>query len=79
MNDITKNYRFQRILHEAAQYRTLRQIFEAGRDYETPPQPVDYYRPDRACDHEKNRAKLPNHWLRAPFQKVGESEKLTGK
>jgi hypothetical protein len=29
MNDITQNYRFQRILVEAAQYRTLRQIFRA--------------------------------------------------
>jgi hypothetical protein len=29
MNDITQNYRFQRILVEAAQYRTLRQLFRA--------------------------------------------------
>jgi hypothetical protein len=29
MNDITKHYRFQRILVEAAQYRSLRQIFKA--------------------------------------------------
>jgi hypothetical protein len=29
MNDITQNYRFQRILVEASQYRTLRQIFNA--------------------------------------------------
>jgi hypothetical protein len=29
MNDITKHYRFQRILVEAAQYRSLRQVFKA--------------------------------------------------
>jgi hypothetical protein len=29
MNDITKHYRFQRILVEAAQYRCLRQVFKA--------------------------------------------------
>ena len=29
MNDITKHYRFQRILVEAAQYRSLRQVFRA--------------------------------------------------
>jgi hypothetical protein len=29
MNDITKHYRFQRILVEAAQYRSLRQLFKA--------------------------------------------------
>jgi hypothetical protein len=29
MSDITNNYRFQRILIEAAQYRTLRQVFKA--------------------------------------------------
>jgi hypothetical protein len=29
MNDITKHYRFQRILVEAAQYRSLRQVFNA--------------------------------------------------
>jgi hypothetical protein len=29
MNDITKHYRFQRILFEAAQYRSLRQVFKA--------------------------------------------------
>ena len=27
MNDITKHYRYQRLLVEAAQYRMLRQIF----------------------------------------------------
>jgi len=27
--DITKHYQFQRILIEAAQYRTLRQVFKA--------------------------------------------------
>jgi hypothetical protein len=32
MNDITKHYRFQRILVEAAQYRSLRQIFKADPD-----------------------------------------------
>jgi hypothetical protein len=30
MNDITKHYRFQRILIEAAQYRSLRQVFKAN-------------------------------------------------
>jgi hypothetical protein len=29
MNDLTKHYRFQRILVEAAQYRSLRQVFKA--------------------------------------------------
>jgi hypothetical protein len=29
MNDVSKHYRFQRILIEAAQYRTLRQVFKA--------------------------------------------------
>jgi hypothetical protein len=29
MNDITKHYRYQRLLVEAAQYRTLRQIFRS--------------------------------------------------
>jgi hypothetical protein len=29
MTDLTKHYRYQRILIEAAQYRTLRQIFKA--------------------------------------------------
>jgi hypothetical protein len=29
MSDLTKHYRYQRILIEAAQYRTLRQIFKA--------------------------------------------------
>jgi hypothetical protein len=28
MNDITKHYRFQRIMIEAAQYRMLREIFK---------------------------------------------------
>jgi hypothetical protein len=56
MDDITKSYRFQRILHEAAQYRMLRQIFDADRDYETTPRPADYYRPGLGCDDEKNRA-----------------------
>jgi hypothetical protein len=32
MTDLTKHYRFQRILIEAAQYRTLRQIFKADPD-----------------------------------------------
>ena len=32
MNDITKHYRFQRILVEAAQYRCLRQVFKADAD-----------------------------------------------
>lgn len=32
MNDITKHYRFQRILVEAAQYRSLRQVFKADPD-----------------------------------------------
>lgn len=29
MNDLTKNYRFQRILIEAAEYRLLRQVYES--------------------------------------------------
>ena len=29
MTDLTKHYRYQRILIEAAQYRTLRQVFKA--------------------------------------------------
>jgi hypothetical protein len=56
MDDITKSYRFQRILHEAAQYRVLRRIFDADRDYGTTLQRSDYYRPDPGCDDEKNRA-----------------------
>jgi hypothetical protein len=36
MTDLTKHYRYQRILIEAAQYRTLRQIFKA--DPEVTPQ-----------------------------------------
>ena len=56
MDDITKNYRFQRILHEAAQYRMLRQIFDADRDHETTLRPADYYRRDLACEDKKNRA-----------------------
>jgi hypothetical protein len=32
MNDITKHYRFQRILVEAAQYRAMRQVFRADPD-----------------------------------------------
>ena len=35
MNDITKHYRFQRILVEAAQYRSLRQVFRADPDMNT--------------------------------------------
>jgi hypothetical protein len=31
MDDITKKYEFQQILHDAAQYRALRRIIEADR------------------------------------------------
>jgi hypothetical protein len=55
MDDITKNYRFQRILHEAAQYRVLRRIIDSDRDYETTPPSVDYRRPDSGCDDEQRR------------------------
>jgi len=34
MDDITKEYRFQRILHEAAQYRVLRRIIESDHSYD---------------------------------------------
>jgi hypothetical protein len=55
MDDITKNYRFQRILHEAAQYRFLRRIIDSDRDYETTLPSVNYCRPDSACDDEQRR------------------------
>lgn len=34
MDDITKEFRFQRILHEAAQYRVLRRIIESDRTFD---------------------------------------------
>ena len=34
MDDFTKDYRFQRILLEAAQYRALSQIFDSMRERE---------------------------------------------
>ena len=55
MHDITKNYRFQRILHEAAQYRVLRRIINSDRDYETTVPSVDYHRPDPGRDDEQRR------------------------
>jgi hypothetical protein len=55
MDDITKHYRFQRILYEAAQYRVLRRIFDSDRDYETSPPSVDYCRPDSGRDDEQRR------------------------
>jgi hypothetical protein len=38
MTDLTKHYRYQRILIEAAQYRTLRQVLKA--DPEVTPAPL---------------------------------------
>jgi len=55
MHDITKNYRFQRILHEAAQYRVLRRIINSDRDYETTVPSVDYHRTDPGRDDEQRR------------------------
>jgi hypothetical protein len=38
MDDITKKYEFQQILHDAAQYRALRRIIEADRRVRVPEQ-----------------------------------------
>jgi len=55
MDDITKNYRFQRILHEAAQYRVLRRIIDNDLDYKTTLPSEEYCRPNSGCDDEQHR------------------------
>jgi hypothetical protein len=50
MNDVTKHYRFQRILVEAAQYRTIRQVFKA--DPEVTPKTAALLRDVLAADRD---------------------------
>jgi hypothetical protein len=53
MNDITKHYRFQRILQEAAQFRTLRRMLDAA------------HGPSKICDGGHSRREiqiLPAEW-----------------